>query len=49
MVCRLHNKMGSTNGKPVLRDVDVEDLVKSSGLSEDEVIGGLEVAVSKDF
>ena len=30
--------MGSKNGKPVLRDEDVEDLVKSSGLSEDEVI-----------
>ena len=41
--------MGSKKGKPVLRDEDVEDLVKSSGLSEDEVIGGLEVAVSKDF
>ena len=30
--------MGSKNGNPVLRDEDVEDLVKSSGLSEDEVI-----------
>ena len=29
--------MGSKNGKPVLRDEDVADLVKTSGLSEKEV------------
>lgn len=29
--------MGSKNGKPVLRDEDVEDLARSSGLTEDEV------------
>jgi hypothetical protein len=29
--------MGSKHGKPVLRDQDVEDLAKSSGLSEEEV------------
>jgi hypothetical protein len=29
--------MGSKNGKPVLRDQDVQALVKSSGLSEDQV------------
>ena len=38
MVCRLYNKMGSKNGKPVLRDRDVQDIMKSSNLSEDEVI-----------
>jgi hypothetical protein len=30
-------KMGSHNGKPVLRDQDVEALVKSSGLGPDQV------------
>ena len=29
--------MGSKNGKPVLRDEDVTDLVKTSGMSEKEV------------
>jgi hypothetical protein len=29
--------MGSKHGKPVLRNQDVEDLMKSSGLSEQEV------------
>ncbi len=30
-------KMGSHNGKPVLRDQDVQALAKSSGLGEDQV------------
>jgi hypothetical protein len=30
-------KMGSHNGKPVLRDQDVEALAKSSGLGKDQV------------
>ncbi len=29
--------MGSKNGKPVLREEDVEDLARSSGLTKDEV------------
>ena len=29
--------MGSNNGKPVLRDDDVEAIMKTSGMSEDQV------------
>jgi hypothetical protein len=37
--------MGSKNGKPVLREEDVEDLARSSGLTKDEVSSMLLSAV----
>jgi hypothetical protein len=41
-------KMGSHNGKPVLRDQDVQALAKSSGLGEDQVGSHDQIASAED-
>jgi hypothetical protein len=39
--------MGSKNGKPVLRDQDVQALAKSSGLGEDQVSTSTSIEVRR--
>ena len=39
--------MGSSNGKPVLRDDDVEAIMKTSGMSEDQVKRDFDIFVNQ--
>ena len=39
--------MGSSNGKPVLRDDDVDAIMKTSGMSEDQVRRDFEIFVKQ--
>ena len=39
--------MGSNNGKPVLRDADVSAIMKTSGMSEDQVRQDFEIFVKQ--
>ena len=39
--------MGSSNGKPVLRDDDVEAIMKTSGMSEQQVRRDFDIFVTQ--
>merc|ERR1712236_153574 len=45
--CSYQEKMGSKNGKPVLREEDIEALAKSSGLDKDQVKDSFDAFVAE--